>query len=393
MNSRMERLHPYPFEKLKALIADIQPIDLPAVYWGIGEPKHAAPAFLAEQLHANLDGFSVYPATAGLPQLRQAIADWCQRRYQLTDGELRADHNVLPVTGTREALFSVVQALFDTESVKNQVWMPNPFYQIYEGAAFLAGAEPRYLPCTAATGYQPDFDALSDADWDNCQLLFICNPGNPSGRLIELQQLRTLIKKARAHDVTLISDECYSELYRDENSPPPGLLQAANLEGGFDNCLVFHSLSKRSNLPGLRSGFVAGDADLLATFLRYRTYHGCAMPLPTQQVSIAAWKDEQHVIDNRQLYNQKYQAVQQILGDKMPIDIPDASFYLWPNLATDDEQIARLWLEKANIHVLPGQYLSRQIDGINPGYGHVRIALVAELDACIAAAERLRPLL
>lgn len=393
MNSRMARLHPYPFEKLKALTADIQPANLPAVLWGIGEPKHTAPAFLAEQLHANLDGFSVYPATAGLPQLRQTIADWCQRRYALKDGELSADNHVLPVTGTREALFSVVQALFDADSPKTEVWMPNPFYQIYEGAAFLAGGEPRYLPCTAATGYQPDFDALSDADWDNCQLLFICNPGNPSGRLIELDQLRALVRKARAHDVILVSDECYSELYRDENNPPPGLLQAASLEGGFAHCLVFHSLSKRSNLPGLRSGFVAGDSELLATFLRYRTYHGCAMPLPTQHVSIAAWKDESHVVENRVLYNQKYQAVQQILGDKMPVDIPDASFYLWPNLGSDDEQIARLWLEKANIHVLPGQYLSRQVDGINPGYGHVRIALVAELDACIEAAERLRPLL
>lgn len=393
MNSRMARLHPYPFEKLKTLTADITPADLPPVLWGIGEPKHPAPAFLAERLHASLDGFSVYPATAGLLELRQAIADWCQRRYQLPAGELTAEANVLPVTGTREALFSVVQALFDADSAKRDVWMPNPFYQIYEGAAFLAGGEPRYLPCTAETGYQPDFSALSDTDWDDCQLLFLCNPGNPSGRLIGLEQLRALVRKARAHDVILVSDECYSELYRDENKPPPGLLQAASLEGGFANCLVFHSLSKRSNLPGLRSGFVAGDANLLATFLRYRTYHGCAMPLPAQQVSIAAWQDESHVAENRARYNQKYQAVQQILGDKMPVDIPDASFYLWPNLETDDEQVARRWLEKANIHVLPGQYLSRPVDGQNPGYGHVRIALVAELDACVEAAERLRPLL
>lgn len=393
MNARMARLHPYPFEKLSALTADLIPADLPAVHWGIGEPQHPAPDFLAAVLAAGLDGFSHYPATAGLPELRRAIADWCTRRYRLPAQSLTAEAHVLPVNGTREALFSVVQALFDADSAKREVWMPNPFYQIYEGAALLAGGEPRYLPCTAETGYQPDFNALSEADWANCQLLFLCNPGNPSGRLLSFDQLRYLVRQARSHDVILVSDECYSELYRDEDRPPPGLLQAAAAEGGYANCLVCHSLSKRSNLPGLRSGFVAGDATALADFLRYRTYHGCAMPLPHQHVSIAAWQDETHVAKNRALYNEKYRAVQQILGDKMPVDIPDASFYLWPDLERDDEAVARLWLEKANIRVLPGQYLSRPVAGINPGYGHVRIALVAELDSCIEAAERLRKLL
>ncbi|WP_028670176.1 succinyldiaminopimelate transaminase [Saccharospirillum impatiens] len=395
MNPLMARLMPYPFEKLKQLTAGVTPADLPEVAWSIGEPKHAAPAFLSTLLHDHLGGFSQYPATNGLPALREAISQWCQRRFQLPEASLTAERNVLPVTGTREALFSVVQALFDASSSKRDVWMPNPFYQIYEGATFLAGGEPRYLPCLAETGYLPDFDALTDADWDNCQMLFLCTPGNPSGQPLSQQQLQHLIRKAIAHDVLLISDECYSELYRDEANPPPGLLGAAAAMGhtSYRHCLVFHSLSKRSNLPGLRSGFVAGDASLIAEFLRYRTYHGCAMPLPHQQVSIAAWQDETHVAANRSLYNQKYQAVHDILSDKMPVRIPEASFYLWPNLERDDTQVACEWLQKANIRVLPGQYLCRTIDGITPGYGHVRIALVAELDACIDAAERLRHLL
>lgn len=395
MNPLMERLQPYPFEKLKRLVADVTPADLPEIAWGIGEPKHAAPDFLDTTLRDHLDGFSNYPATAGLPALREAIADWCTRRFQLPAGSLTAESHVLPVTGTREALFAVVQALFDATSSANQVWMPNPFYQIYEGATFLAGGEPRYLPCLPESNYQPNFDALSDADWNQCQILFLCTPGNPSGRTLSLEQLQRLIRKAQQHDVILVSDECYSELYRDENNPPAGLLQAAASLGDADyrNCLVFHSLSKRSNLPGLRSGFVAGDASLLDEFRRYRTYHGCAMPLPHQHVSIAAWRDEAHVAENRALYNEKYRAVQSILAGKLPVDIPDASFYLWPDLGRDDEVVAREWLAKANIRVLPGQYLSRTVDGVNPGYGHVRIALVAEVDACIEAAERLRKLL
>ncbi len=395
MNPLMDRLKPYPFERLRQLVAGITPADVPEIAWGIGEPRHAAPAFLADTLQQHLSGFSSYPATAGIPALREAIASWCQRRFQLPQDSLTAEAHVLPVTGTREALFAVVQALFDASSAKNEVWMPNPFYQIYEGATFLAGGEPRYLPCLAKNDYQPDYDALSDADWDQCQMLFICTPGNPSGRVLSLEQLQSLIRKAQAHDVILISDECYSELYRDENNPPPGLLQAAAKMGlkDYRNCLAFHSLSKRSNLPGLRSGFVAGDKRLISEFLRFRTYHGCAMPIPHQQVSIAAWRDEAHVVENRALYNEKYAAVKQILGDKMSVDIPDASFYLWPDLGRDDEAVTREWLAKANVRVLPGQYLSRTVNGQNPGYGHVRIALVAEVGACIEAAERLRSLL
>lgn len=395
MNPLMARLHPYPFEKLKDLTAEVKPADLPMVAWSIGEPKHEAPAFLQPTLAEHLGGFSNYPTTNGLPELRQAISQWCKRRFQLGDQGMDSNQHVLPVTGTREALFAIVQALFDANSSKRDVWMPNPFYQIYEGATLLAGGEARYLPCLAENDYQPNYDALSNADWDNCQMLFLCTPGNPSGTPLSLEQLTRLVNKARAHDVLLISDECYSELYRDEDQPPPGLLQACSLltPGDYHNCLAFHSLSKRSNLPGLRSGFVAGDKALIAEFLRFRTYHGCAMPIPHQHVSIAAWQDEQHVATNRALYNQKYEAVNSILGDKIPIRIPAASFYLWPNLERDDEQVAIDWLNKANIRVLPGQYLGRNINGINPGYGHVRIALVAELDACIDAAERLRALL
>jgi N-succinyldiaminopimelate aminotransferase len=395
MNPLMARLHPYPFEKLKHLTAGVTPADVPAVYWSIGEPKHAAPEFLQRTLAAQMGGFSQYPTTAGLVELRETIAHWCRRRFQLAEHSLDADQHVLPVTGTREALFAIVQALFDAGSSKREIWMPNPFYQIYEGATFLAGGEPRYLPCLAEKDNQPDYNALTDADWNNCQMLFLCTPGNPSGTPLTLSQLTALVKKARAHDVLLISDECYSELYRDETRPPAGLLQACEQvsPGDYRQCLVFHSLSKRSNLPGLRSGFVAGDNRLIAEFLRFRTYHGCAMPIPHQHVSIAAWQDERHVAANRALYNQKYQAVNSILGDKLPIRIPEASFYLWPDLERDDEQVAIEWLAKANIRVLPGQYLGRTIDGHNPGYGHVRIALVAELDACIEAAERLRALL
>lgn len=395
MNPLMARLNPYPFEKLKVLTEAVTPADLPAVAWSIGEPKHQAPDFLQPTMAAHLGGFSNYPTTTGLPELREAISQWCNRRFQLGERGLDASRNVLPVTGTREALFAIVQATFDAGSSKRQVWMPNPFYQIYEGATFLAGGEPRYLPCLAENDYQPDYDALTDTDWGHCQILFLCTPGNPSGTPLTLAQLTRLVEKARAHDVLLISDECYSELYRDEQQPPPGLLQAcaAVSPGDYSHCLVFHSLSKRSNLPGLRSGFVAGDADMIAEFLRYRTYHGCAMPIPHQHISIAAWQDEQHVVANRRLYNQKYEAVHAILGDKIPIRIPAASFYLWPNLERDDEQVAVDWLAKANIRVLPGQYLGRTIDGVNPGYGHVRIALVAELEACIDAAERLRALL
>ena len=395
MNPNLSALHPYPFEKLRKLVADTTPADMPPIAWSIGEPKHAAPEFLREIMLESLSGYSKYPATAGLPELKDTIAQWLRQRFLPLHPDHLSGKNVLPVTGTREALFAIVQALYNPHRKAREVWLPNPFYQIYEGATLLAGGALRYLNCLPEHDYQPDFDAISDEQWQQCQMLFICTPGNPSGSTLSLEQLTWLVKKAQEFDFILISDECYSELYRDESKPPAGLLQAADALGDrdFRNCLAFHSLSKRSNLPGLRSGFVAGDANLLAQFLPYRTYHGCAMPLPHQQVSIAAWQDEAHVIANRRLYNEKYQAVASELSGLMPIDIPEASFYLWPRLEQDDEQVAINWLNKANIRVLPGQYLSREVAGINPGFGHVRIALVATLEECVTAARRLKTLL
>ncbi len=395
MNPFLPSLQPYPFEKLKKLTSNAVVPDLSPIAWSIGEPKHAAPDFLKEVLLSNIGGYSNYPATAGLPELKDAIANWVRRRFlPKHPSKFVSDKHVLPVTGTREALFSVVQALYNPNEAADEVWMPNPFYQIYEGATILAGGHIRFLNCSAQTRYQPDFFTIKDDDWQQCQILFICTPGNPSGSTLPKDQLVHLVKKARQHNVIIISDECYSELYRDESNPPAGILEACDELGqGYANCLAFHSLSKRSNLPGLRSGFVAGDEDLICQFLKYRTYHGCAMPFPHQQVSIAAWNDESHVVANRRLYNEKFQAVVSELKNVIPVSIPEASFYLWPNLETDDEQIALHWLEKANIHVLPGQYLSRDYQGQNPGFGHVRIALVATLDECIEATRRLKRLL
>jgi N-succinyldiaminopimelate aminotransferase len=396
MNSNLHKLHPYPFEKLTKLTKEVTPADLTPIAWSIGEPKHAAPSFLKEVLLESIAGYSKYPATAGLPELRESIANWIQRRFLPTNpNALKSDQHVLPVTGTREALFSVVQALFDSTSSSKQVWMPNPFYQIYEGATLLAGGEVHFLNCDASTNYQPDFRAITEEEWQQCQMLFICTPGNPSGTTLSMEDLAFLVKKAKQYNFILISDECYSELYRDEKMPPIGLLEACDYlgESNFTNCLAFHSLSKRSNLPGLRSGFVAGDDKLIKQFMKYRTYHGCAMPFPHQQVSIAAWNDEAHVLENRRLYNEKFKAVVSELGSHIPVKTPPASFYLWPNLEEDDEAVAKKWLAEANIRVLPGQYLSRKHNGVTPGYGHVRIALVATLDECVEASLRLKKIL
>ena len=273
--------------------------------------------------------------------------------------------------------------------------MPNPFYQIYEGAALLAGAEPWFMNTTEASGYLPDFDAVPAAVWQRCQLLYICSPGNPTGRVIPLATLEHLINLADRHDFIIASDECYSELYFDESRPPPGLLQAARAIGNTDykRCVVFHSLSKRSNLPGLRSGFVAGDATILAGYYQYRTYHGCALPPPTQHASMAAWADEHHVVENRRLYREKFAVVVELLQDVLPVSIPDAGFYLWPALQNDDAQFAQQLFAQQNITVLPGQYLSRNAHGHNPGQGYIRMALVAELAQCREAAQRMREFL
>ncbi len=395
MNPDLSLLQPYPFEKLAALKQGLQTAsDQEHIALQIGEPKHPTPALITETLIAHLHQLAIYPTTRGTPALREAIADWLTARFQLaTAGGAGIDpeSQILPVNGTREALFAIAQALID-RSRDPLVLMPNPFYQIYEGAALLAGAKPRYLACTAEHGFIPDFDAIDTATWERCQLLYICSPGNPTGAVFEPTLFARLIELAHRHDFVIISDECYSEIYLDESTPPSGLLQVAAAIGqtDFSRCLVFHSLSKRSNAPGLRSGFVAGDADLIGQFFTYRTYHGCAMSLPVQTASAAAWCDEIHVRDNRQRYRDKFAAVLDILGDILPMPRPTAGFYLWPETPIPDTDFARRLYAEENLSVLPGSFLSRTVEGSNPGAHRIRLALVPPLDECVDAAWRIR---
>jgi len=392
MNPDLDKLQPYPFEKLKALLGQVNPPDsLQPIPLSVGEPRHPAPDIAKNALLNNLERVSSYPSTKGLPELRQAIAHWAAQRFHLPDESLDPEQNVLPVNGTREAIFSFTQALIDRTG-DPLVISPNPFYQIYEGSAFLAGAEQQLLPCLAENDFIPDYDQVSHEDWQRCQLLFICSPGNPTGAVHSVETLKKLIALADQHDFVIASDECYSEIYCDESTPPAGLLQACAELGRDDyrNCIVFHSLSKRSNLPGLRSGFVAGDAKLLRDYLKYRTYHGCAMPIQHQIASIAAWSDEAHVIANRDAYRNKFEKVLDILQPVMKVRQSDASFYLWPETPIDDEIFAQRLFAEQHVTVLPGSYLSRDSDSGNPGANHVRMALVANEEDCIEAAERIK---
>ena len=391
MNPSLSQLKPYPFERLRGLLVHSKPnADLKLIGLQIGEPRHPAPAFVEQALIDNMKGLGSYPLAAGIPALRQAIADWLIRRFKLPANGVNADSMVLPVNGTREALFSFVQAAID-RSKPAAVLMPNPFYQIYEGAALLAGAEPVYLNTTAANHYLPDLESVSPETWQRCQILFLCSPGNPTGAVLSLEYLQRALELADRYDFVIASDECYSEIYLDEAKPPIGLLQAAAASGcsNFERCMVFHSLSKRSSVPGLRSGFVAGDPNLIKPFLLYRTYHGCAMPPPTQMASILAWGDEAHVIENRRLYQAKFSAVLPILKPMMDIDAPAASFYLWPNVG-DDERFTRELFEQQHVMTLPGSYLSRATTQGDPGKGHVRLSLTAGIDECVEAAQRIR---
>lgn len=393
MHPHLGQLQPYPFEKLTQLKHGITPpADLPHIALSIGEPQHATPTLIRDALLTHLHGLSKYPTTKGVAELRTAIATWLTQRFDLPTGSLDPERQVLPVNGTREALFAFAQCVVNASGAQPVVVMPNPFYQIYEGAALLAGAQPYFLNTLASNGYLPDLDAVPSAVWARCQLLYICSPGNPTGAVLPLADYQKLIELADRYDFVIASDECYSELYNDENAPPPGLLQAAAALGRTDyrRCVVFHSLSKRSNAPGLRSGFVAGDADLLKSFLLYRTYHGCALSLPVQQASLAAWGDENHVERNRQAYRDKFAAVHAILADVLEVSVPPAGFYLWPKTPLDDCTFAQRLYAEQNVTVLPGSYLSRAQDGVNPGAGHVRIALVANLDECVEAAQRIR---
>ncbi len=391
MNPDLANLQPYPFQKLAILKKDISPADKPMISLAMGEPKHPTPTLILETLKNNLSGLSNYPVTKGSDELRFAIGDWLTRRFNLPANSLNPATHILPVNGTREALFAFAQALVDKSKKNPSVLMPNPFYQIYEGAALLAGAKPVYLPCTAENYFVPDFNAVSSETWDDCQLIYLCSPGNPTGAVIQEEQIKQLLELAEKHNFIIASDECYSEIYFDESKPPVGLLEVAAKTGNtnFKRCVVFHSLSKRSNAPGLRSGFVAGDADILEQFLLYRTYHGCAMSPPVQVASIAAWNDEAHVLDNRDQYREKFEAVLKILSPIMNVQKPDAGFYLWADVGMDDEIFTREIFEQENLNVVPGSYLSREVGGINPGRNRIRMALVAELDECIEAANRI----
>ncbi|MAT93828.1 MAG: succinyldiaminopimelate transaminase [Halioglobus sp.] len=388
MNPRLDKLQPYPFARLQSLFDGVQaPPDKTPIRLSIGEPQHAPPPFVLDEMANSLPRLAQYPTTAGTAELRSACAQWLQRRFQ--PARVDAQSQVLPVNGTREALFAFAQAMVDP-AADALVMSPNPFYQIYEGAALMAGATPRFINCEADSGL-PAFDQVSAAEWARCQLLYICTPGNPTGAVLSLQALQQLVRLAREYDFIIASDECYTEIYPHENDPPPGLLQACAAMGddSYSHCVVFHSLSKRSNLPGLRSGFVAGDADVLAAFLQYRTYHGCAMPGHHQAASIAAWSDEAHVRANRDAYREKFSAVIAQLGDALPLQPPAAGFYLWPQTPVSDTQFARDLYASENVVVLPGRYLARECDGRNPGADRVRMALVAPLQECVEAAARI----
>lgn len=386
--SSIDLLKPYPFQRLRELFkgvdanAQLRPINL-----SIGEPKHPTPQIIKDALIDSLDGLSVYPGTQGLPELRQCLALWIERRF---DARVDPDTQVLPVLGSREALFAFAQVVLDDARQGDLVAFPNPFYQIYEGASFLGGASPLYLNIQPESGL-PDWDEISQEDLARIKLMFVCSPNNPTGSVISLNQWQKLFDLASEYDFVIASDECYSEIYQNESEPPIGALEAAARLGrsDFDNLVVFSSLSKRSNAPGLRSGYVAGDAELLARFLKYRTYHGSAMSTVIQQASIAAWNDEEHVLENRALYRAKFAAVKPILAEVFEVNIPSAGFYIWLKVNGDDQLFAKQLLELQNVTVLPGSFLGRDTAAGNPGFGYLRIALVAPIEDCIEAAHRI----
>jgi N-succinyldiaminopimelate aminotransferase len=395
MNPGFARLAAYPFERLALLKRDLQPPQsLPHIPLSIGEPRHAPPAFVVDELRRHLGELDSYPATRGLPELRAAAANWAARRFLPAGRGVDPDSQVLPVNGTREALFAFVQAVVDSRSggAAPLVLMPNPGYQIYEGAALLAGAEPWYLDTIDAGGFLPDLDAVPDQVWKRCQLLFLCSPANPVGAIMDSGYLQRALHLAERHDFVIASDECYADIFDDESTPPPSLLTAAADCGAADfaRCMTFHSLSKRSSLPGLRSGFVAGDAGLIRPFLLYRTYHGCAMSVPTQRASALAWDDDAHVTANRDLYRRKFDQVIPVLQEVARVRRPAGGFYLWLDTGGDDEAFTAGLFAQQNVTVVPGSYLARGAAAGNPGRGYVRISLVASEADCVQAARRIR---
>lgn len=393
MNPKLKLLQPYPFERLRELFAGVNgPAELEPINLSIGEPRHPTPACVTDALCSNIGGLAVYPATAGTPALREAIADWLKLRYGVS--AIDPATQILPVNGSREALFAFVQATLDPVP-EALVLCPNPFYQIYEGAALLAGAQPWFINQVSEAGFKPDWRAVPEAIWKRCQILFVCSPGNPTGQVIGLEDWQLLFELSDRYGFIIASDECYSEIFFDEASPPLGGLEAASACGrdDFRRLVVFSSLSKRSNAPGLRSGFVAGDAALLRSFLLYRTYHGGAMSPTVQAASIAAWRDEAHVRANRARYREKFDAVVPVLSAALAVKRPDAAFYLWvPVPGEDDLSFSRNLLAQYNVTVLPGSFLARTHLGINPGAGHVRLALVDTVDRCVEAARRIAAL-
>ena len=390
MNPYLDRLQPYPFEKLRKLFDGIDtPAGLSPIRLSIGEPRHATPRIVTDAMAANLDGLATYPLTGGSDALRQTIAAWLMRRYGLASVD--AATQVLPVNGSREALFAFGQCVVDGTRAGAKVLCPNPFYQIYEGAALLAGAEPVFINTLEENDFAFDLSTLGADTLRDVQLVYVCSPGNPTGHVMTQAEWNALFALSDEFGFVIAADECYSEIYFDEAAPPLGALEAAQVagRGDFRNLVSFSSLSKRSNVPGLRSGFVAGDAAILKQFLRYRTYHGCAMGPTMQSASIAAWNDEVHVLDNRRLYREKFERVIPMLSPWLGIRKPDAGFYLWARTPGADTDFARGLQAEYNVTVLPGSYLAREADGINPGAGFVRIALVAEPAECIEAAERI----
>ncbi len=393
MNPLLSKLQPYPFERLKALFAPVTPnLAYSAISLGIGEPKHATPQLIKDALTSNLQGLAGYPATAGEPALREACAAWLQRRYGVA---VDAKTQILPVNGSREALFALTQTVVDPSQPDATVLSPNPFYQIYEGAALLAGAQAHYVPSDPARNFAVDWGSVSADVWKNTQLIFVCSPGNPTGAVMTLDEWQKLFALSDQYGFVIASDECYSEIYFRDEAPLGGLEAAVKLgRRDFKNLIALTSLSKRSNVPGMRSGFVAGDAAIMRQFLLYRTYHGSAMGQTVQAASVAAWNDEQHVIDNRALYREKFAQVTPMLAQVLNVKLPDAAFYLWAQIPAQvcggsDTAFAAKLLEQYNVTVLPGSYLAREVLGHNPGAGFIRMALVAPTQECVEAAQRI----
>ena len=399
MNPNLNLLQPYPFQRLRDLFKGTTPNPAYApVNLSIGEPKHATPKLIKDALVDNLAGLASYPTTIGALTLREAISNWISRRYGVAP--LNPETAILPVTGSREALFAFAQLIVDRSKPNPVVISPNPFYQIYEGAAFLAGAEPYFLNTLPENDYAMDFASVPVDVLNRTQLVYVCSPGNPAGKVMSLAQWKVIFDLSDQYDFVIAADECYSEIYFDESQPPLGALQAAHqLNRGYKNLVVFSSLSKRSNVPGMRSGFVAGDEKIIEKFALYRTYHGCAMNPAVQAASMAAWNDEAHVIENRKLYAEKFQIITPLLSEVLEVKKPDAAFYLWAKIKQShgrhlsDTEFALTLYREFNVTVLPGSYLAREAHGINPGENFVRLALVASLDECVEAANRIKKMI